>query len=321
MKILFANIGWMTHYRGNNARDQIKGGGSHRNEDKHEAFNFLPINGKCYGYVQPVKWRAINLNRIDQYNSTSEFVKDVLVVWIARHPVAGGTYIVGWYKNATVYRIFQDSKSALRNRYAYNIVAEEKNCTLVPNDKRIFLVPRANKDGHGFLGQANVWYADSTNTPVLRFRQKVVDYIQHYTTKGKKFSLNSLKVDSEARKRVEKAAIDFVTKEYKALGYKIKSREKDNIGWDLDAKKNGIYLKLEVKGMAKNYVNVVISNNEYKNMMANKDCYRLCVVINAVTSPSLINFIWDEGKKEWISDEDESIILSIEGASYIATVK
>lgn len=34
MKILFANIGWMTHYRGKNAKDQIVGGGSYRNDDK-----------------------------------------------------------------------------------------------------------------------------------------------------------------------------------------------------------------------------------------------------------------------------------------------
>ena len=49
MRILFANIGWMTHYRGNSATDKIVGGGSYRNDDKHEAYNFLPLNGKCYG--------------------------------------------------------------------------------------------------------------------------------------------------------------------------------------------------------------------------------------------------------------------------------
>ena len=49
MKVLFANIGWMTHYQGNNAKDQIVGGGSWRNDDKHEAYNFLPINGSTNG--------------------------------------------------------------------------------------------------------------------------------------------------------------------------------------------------------------------------------------------------------------------------------
>lgn len=42
-KILFANIGWMTHYKGNTKKDQIVGGGSWSNDDKHEAFNFSPI--------------------------------------------------------------------------------------------------------------------------------------------------------------------------------------------------------------------------------------------------------------------------------------
>lgn len=65
--ILFANIGWMTHYKGNTKKDQIVGGGSWSNDDKHEAFNFSPIKGKCYGYVQPVRWGSISLHIIYIY--------------------------------------------------------------------------------------------------------------------------------------------------------------------------------------------------------------------------------------------------------------
>ena len=124
MRILFANIGWMVHYRGNNAKDQIKGGGSYRDDDKHEAFNFLSINGKCYGYVQPVRWGGINIERIEK-GCKDDKLSNVLVVWIATHPSAGGTYIVGWYKNANVFKSFQDSKNPQRNKYDYNIVAKD----------------------------------------------------------------------------------------------------------------------------------------------------------------------------------------------------
>lgn len=47
-------------------------------------------------------------------------------------------------------------------------------------------------------------------------------------------------------------------------------------------------------------------------MVANKDTYRLCVVINAVINPSLITFVWNEATSSWVSDIDETIKISIE---------
>jgi hypothetical protein len=322
MRILFANIGWMTHYRGNNKKDQIVGGGSYRNDDKHEAFNFLPISDKCLGYVQPVKWGKIDLSRIDKNSADNDSLNDVLVVWIAKHPSAGGTYIVGWYKNATVYKTFQESNALERNKYGFNICAKTDDCTLIPVDQRTFLVPRANTKGKGFLGQSNIWYADSSDISIQKFRKEVLDYIQNYSKAAGKLSVSSLKVDAEARKRVEMTAVNYVIKEYQSLGYKVTSREKENVGWDLDAEKNGIYLKLEVKGLAQSQVSVRISNNEYNSMMSNKGCYRLCVVINAIKNPTLIKFVWDEDMQAWVSDSDTSICLKIDlKPSYLAVVE
>ena len=322
MRILFANIGWMAHYRGNNAKDQIKGGGSYRDDDKHEAFNFLSINGKCYGYVQPVRWGGINIERIEK-GCKDDKLSNVLVVWIATHPSAGGTYIVGWYKNANVFKFFQASRNSLRNKYNYNIVAKDNDCTLLPLDQRTFQVLRAKNGGKGFLGQSNVWYADSSSKAVQQFRQEVIAYIKSYTGEAKHISRQTLKVNAVVRKQVEVAAVAYVTKEYQKLGYKVTSREKENIGWDLDAEKKGIKLKLEVKGLAQSQVSVRISENEYKSMMANKKDYRLCVVTNALKNhPAMVVFIWDEDRKAWLSDRDPSIKLSIElKPSYLAVVE
>ena len=283
----------MTHYKGNTKKDQIVGGGSWSNDDKHEAFNFSPIKGKCYGYVQPVRWGAISLNRIgDDYKS--DLIKDVTVVWIATHPKAKGTYIIGWYKNATVFSKFQESNMPARNNYAYNIVAKEEDCTLLPLDQRTFLIPRAKDSNKGFLGQSNVWYADSPDTKVRKFRQDVLDYIQHFSAGSKQVLKKSVAVDAEA----------------------------ENVGWDLDAEKSGICLKLEVKGLAGNTISVRISQNEYKSMVNNKDCYRLCVVTNALCNPSLIIFVWDDEQSAWVSDIDQSIKISIEEKpSYLAVVE
>ena len=90
----------------------------------------------------------------------------------------------------------------------------------------------------------------------------------------------------------------------------------------MDAEKNGEKLKLEVKGIAQSQVSVHISQNEYHNMMANKGCYRLCVVTNAIKKPYLVVFIWKENLEAWVSDKDDSIVLTIDvRPSYLAAVK
>ena len=132
-KILFANIGWMKRYRGHSNSDRIKGGGSYNPDDKHEAFNFQDVNGHCYGYVQPTKWSEIKIERIDSSCLKSDdYLDDVLVVWTATNPIEGGTFIVGWYRHARVYRTFQhDTKLKERNGYACNIEALSSDCTLL----------------------------------------------------------------------------------------------------------------------------------------------------------------------------------------------
>ena len=323
MRVLFANIGWMTHYQGNSAKDMIVGGGSYRNEDKHEAYNFQNLKGKYYGYVQPVRFGKINLKRIDGgCKADQESLKDVLVVWIANRPQGSGTYVVGWYNHATVFADFQLSDRKERKEYTYNIVAKSSDGVLLPVDKRTFFVPRAKAQGIGFLGQSNVWYADADEKKVRQFRDKVIGYIENYSADKKFVSKHAIQVNAEARKQVEEAAVDYVTKQYKAQGYKVESREKENLGWDLDAWQGKIKLKLEVKGLAQSTISVHITQNEHSEMMADKDNYRLCVVINAVKAPQLIVFLWDESQKAWVSEDDTSIALTIDmKPSYIASVE
>lgn len=322
MRLLFANIGWMEHYKGNCKADMIVGGGSWDNKDKHEAFNFQDLNGSCYGYVQAVRGK-INLSRIDKSVSKSDAMIDkVLVVWVAKRPDSNGSYIVGWYNNATVYADYHSSKSSARNRYAYNIVAKKDDCVLLPVDLRTMSVPRATTVGKGFLGQSNVWYADYDNISVQEFRDAVVDYVKKYKVKKNTVVKYQVKVDAKARKAVEEAAIKYVTKEYQKRGYEIVSREKDNIGWDLDATNGRIYLKLEVKGVASSIISVHITQNEKSKMDANKKHYRLCVVINAIKNPQMIVFVWDNSLGKWVSEDDNSIALEIaEIPSYIASVE
>lgn len=323
MKLLFANIGWMEHYKGNCKADMIIGGGSYDNKDKHEAFNFQDLNGSYYGYVQTVRDSKINLSRIDK--SVSKFdakIDNVLVIWVAKRPDSNGSYIVGWYNNATVYADYHSSKSPARNRYAYNITAKKDDCILLPVDLRTMSVPRATTEGKGFLGQSNVWYADDDSVSVQKFRDAVIDYVQDYKVKKNTVIKYQVKVDAKARKKVEEAAVKYVTNEYQKRGYDITSREKDNVGWDLDATNGKIYLKLEVKGLASSIISVHITSNEKSKMEAYKKHYRLCVVINAIKNPQMIVFVWDSSLGKWVSEDDNSIALEIEEiASYVASVE
>ena len=159
MQILFCNVGWMERYDGIDG-DSIQRGGSY-NKDSigHEVCNFSNINGKVYGYVQPtgqIKIEKLGAGKKDEY------VNAVTIIWTAG-PDSGGTVVVGWYKNATVFRESQKIKnpSSLQKKNgldSYRISASAADATLLPSDRRSFMIPRAVKGG---IGQSNVWYADS----------------------------------------------------------------------------------------------------------------------------------------------------------------
>ncbi|MBL4783635.1 MAG: hypothetical protein JKX92_15490 [Porticoccaceae bacterium] len=110
MTLLFCNIGWMEHYNGQNKSDIITGGGSHVEKEGsgHEVCNFSIINKKLYGYVQPAG-DQIRIERLGALIEDDE-ISDITVIWTASHP-DGGTVIVGWYKNTTVYRYNTKFKS------------------------------------------------------------------------------------------------------------------------------------------------------------------------------------------------------------------
>ena len=321
-KILFANIGWMKRYRGHSNSDKIRGGGSYNPDDKHEAFNFQDVDGHCYGYVQPTKWCKIKIERIDpSCLRVDDYLDDVLVVWTATNQIEGGTFIVGWYRHARVYRTFQNgSKLKERNGYGYNIEALSSDCTLLIEQERTMRVPRAtNALNKGFMGQSNIWYADNETEKVVNFRKLVVDYINNYVKP--KSRMPKPDVNVEAKIVVEKAAISAVTSYYKEQGYTIYSVESENKGWDLEAYKGKSMLRIEVKGLSGSDLSVHITKNEYLQMKsANNDNYRLCVVTNAVSSPRLWTFAYDNGI--WICEQDyETELLFEEHFAAIAYIE
>jgi hypothetical protein len=91
--LLILNIAWMRDYRGVK-KDQPHGTFGYIRRAvgvPHEIFNFLPSNGKCYGYAA-VTDGHVNIGKLGA-NEDDESVDEVLVVWTATSP-AGGKYIV-----------------------------------------------------------------------------------------------------------------------------------------------------------------------------------------------------------------------------------
>ena len=90
------------------AGDSIERGGSYNKEATgHEVYNFSNVHGKVFGYVQPTG--NIKIEKLGA-DKNAAYVSGVTVVWTAG-PETGGTAVIGWYENATVYREYQELKN------------------------------------------------------------------------------------------------------------------------------------------------------------------------------------------------------------------
>ena len=112
MPLIFCNIGWMNKYNGISGDSIERGGKYNKHAVGHEVCNFTNNKGTVYGYVQPVG-DSIKIEKLGA-SKKDEAIDGVTVVWTAG-PESGGTVVVGWYEDATVFRNLQtiDSPSSL----------------------------------------------------------------------------------------------------------------------------------------------------------------------------------------------------------------
>jgi hypothetical protein len=306
----------MENYCGQTANDQIQGGGSYvkKHGIGHEVCNFAPNpdDGYLYGYVQPIA-ETIDLKRLDQ-NSNGVSISGVTVIWVATHHVKKGSLgakIVGWYRNATVFTTFQPFEHipVLQKENGisrYIIKAPSDQAVLLPVDARVITIPRA-QDIKGFFGQSNVWYGDAKNEDVQKFVHKITNYIEQYE---KESILEDLKnkqsyaKDQERKVKVEQAAIRTSICYFEQLGYAVRSVEKDNCGWDLEAEAGRTSLRIEVKGLSGDVFNIGLTPNEYKAFEKKSDDYRLSVVTNALKEPKLFICRFSEEQNGWIAETE-----------------
>ena len=317
--MIFLRITWMTRYQGIVSGDTPVGGGAYVTEHGfgHEIFNFHPFQGAMYGYGQPPgrkdKWAdaRINLTRLGA-GADDKSVPGVLAVWVATSPT-GGAFVVGWYKNATVFRDWQPPPAGSARKHAgvdcgYYVTAKSEDAVILPPDERVFAVPQHGKGG---FGQSNIWYADDSEQH-SQFRHSVLRYVD-----SRQLPLPPPPVDPQPphqpdpllRQKVEQIAVEITTVHFTRLGYVVDSVEKDNIGWDLSAVSGKRELKLEVKGLSGDQIVVELTPNEYKAMKSNTDSYRICVVTSALLQPRLEVFGYSNDSRCWESAEGRVLDL------------
>jgi hypothetical protein len=315
--IIFLRIAWMDRYKGLGSGDKAERGGAwvEQHGFGHEIFNFQPYEGAMYGFVQAPgatndNWSdaTIDLTRLggsDHDNSVS----GVLTVWVATAPT-GGTFVVGWYSNATVYQKWQEPPTGSQRRHAeielgYYATASESNVILLQPDERLFQIPQQVKGG---MGRANIWYADNVELN-RQFRHDLLRYVR---SRAAPTSQNPTTLprqpDPFLRQKVERIAVDVTSRHFDRMGYIVDSVER--VGWDLNAVAGKRELKLEVKGLSGNSVIVELSPNEYKAMKIHRAGYRVCVVSNALDQPRLQVFGYSGDTGQWVDSNGH--VLGIE---------
>lgn len=205
VRILFCNIAWMKYYYGTSDDDIPVNGGSYVDihNDANESWNFAATildesDGEEEKTVvlgsfetKSTNGKTENQIHIEKISgcaalSKEDYADGVLVVWCATSP-NGGSKVIGWYKNATVYRHYEsmpiDMDDGESYERGYNITTLATDAVLLPEGKRnqhIWNAPRKNmKHGtpYGFF-RANVWYAleDKAQEYVKRLVENINSY-------------------------------------------------------------------------------------------------------------------------------------------------
>lgn len=304
MSIIFFNIGWMKQYKGIKEDDKLVGGFGYilENETGHEQYNFLPHRGDVYGYA-PIRWdkgkkefERLNINNLGA-GAHDESIEGVTVVFISKSPTTRTTYIVGWYKNATVYR--RPQKLALKGRVLngdnlyYICKAKEEDTICLPESERVFAIPTAQKERGGY-GQSTIWYAPRRKD----IQEKVLRYIESGEVPYRVPERSQDGLSQEDKKRVETTAVDATKAFFRKLGFRVQSVEGDNCGWDLLVYNAIEEFYVEVKGTAGKIVNFQLTPNEYANLKKHWRKYKIAVATSCLGKPELsIYSIWHNTKK------------------------
>ncbi|MFV0351033.1 MAG: hypothetical protein ACK5JF_01810 [Oscillospiraceae bacterium] len=204
-KIVFCKISCMKYYKGAGPNDMPYNGGSFVNKNGYgyEEYNFFTRKfakewvdvsgtiqpGEYYlGHVETKstyasKRNQLHVEKIRGFNDTYKnqpSVSGVTVIWCATTDL-NETSVVGWYKNATVYREYQTIGIEDGTQRTYNVLAHAADCVLLPQGVRhkyIWKIPLKKHTKVFGFGQSMLWYAQEEEA--LSYLQHLTDSIDNY---------------------------------------------------------------------------------------------------------------------------------------------
>lgn len=162
-RLIFCNIGWMSWYRGLVKQpDKIVGGGRYvrDNGSGHEVCNFLGCNdGYIYGHVESIQGETDRQIHIEKWGGSDDSLSGVDIIWMATHPEERGRRVIGWYRNATIFRSRQEFRAFPSRQHRLDRIDNYRVCALATDahllnvDERVLVMPR----GRGWMGQTQWW--------------------------------------------------------------------------------------------------------------------------------------------------------------------
>ena len=331
-RVLFARVGWMVWYKGVQPDDPRPIGGGAYNETGigGESYNFLQAGNRFLGYFQPQKQPRerlkanpsnIHLERI-QPGFMGDKLEHVLVVFVARNPDEGGQYIVGWYRNATVYRYKQTSSFGSRRKIGYFLetAAIHDNGMLLPKSRRSFPIPGAVKGG---FGKANICYTHDDhgdpkeNAPWIA---DALDYVNSYKHENAATSPEratdkdiaetieaniehgqGLQSNPRIRKAIEEYAMDWAERRLRAKKLKPQDKHKTE-PYDYLCSSGGVDLFVEVKGTQSDGTSISLTPREVAH--AKKNPNSALFIVYGVTVKDGLNPTVTGGKELFLMPWD-----------------
>lgn len=317
-RIIYFNVGWMKRYEGPDPDDLTIGAHGYLEDHEHgaECHNFVAKEAMVRGYRPPGNQEQTNLTRLGAKRS-QESLKGVLVVWMAREPGTGRTLVVGWYRDATVYRTARDGDIDFNGeRIHFTAEAQAQDAVLLPAAARTFEIRSSRvAPGEGF-GQKPTWFGSPT------VDKRVWAYVQTWLggkrrTKPAPSKKPPRNLNPELRREVERAAVEHAKAYYKSLygtQCPVETVESQAKGWDLEVFNRTQPLLVEVKGLLNAKLCCELTPNEYEKMMQpnNSSRYVVFVVNNALAkapaSPVASVFEHDEGRV-WITADGRTLLF------------
>lgn len=292
--LLFLKTGFMERYqgtKGDKVFSEMRWVQEHGTA--HERLNFKPRHGRCFGYA-PLA--GIDIQKHFGADADAEFIDGVDVVWAALRPKPlGGLVIVGWYRNARVFRTKRPPPSLIIAQ------AKAEDCKCLPVDERLYRLPTT---GEGAFRSPIVWYAEQY-PQIIRDARAMIDGT-YKQPKGKIVQPRKTDPDITHRQEVENNAIAAVITKYEQeLNFSVRDVQAENCGWDLEATRREQTWFIEVKGTAHKAISPLLTPNEYKMALEHKANYRICIVTDALVSPVITDLFYVAAIKAWITSSGE----------------